>query len=51
MKRNNRLAKLDFQVGATEAAIARESQSKRKFEYNERLRKYKEEREELLGDK
>lgn len=48
VKRNNRLAKLDFQVSATEAAIARESQSKRKFEYNERLRKYREERERLL---
>ena len=49
IKRYNRLIKLDFQINSTAIAIARENQSKRKFEYNERLKSYKEERETLLG--
>ena len=32
----------------TQSAIEHESQSKRKFEYNARLKEYKEEREKLL---
>lgn len=48
IKRYNRLIKLDFQINSTAIAIARENQSKRKFEYNERLKSYKEEREKLL---
>lgn len=48
IKRYNQLIKLDFQIERTAAAIARESQSKRKFEYNARLKGYKEERAKLL---
>lgn len=50
IKRYNQLIKLDFQINSTTIAIGRESQSKRKFEYNARLKKYKEERAKLLGD-
>ena len=49
IKRYNQLIKLDFQIGKTQSAIEHESQSKRKFEYNARLKQYKEERERLLG--
>ena len=38
----------DFKIGKTESAIAHESQSKKKFEYNARLKEYKAERELLL---
>lgn len=48
LKRYNQLIKLDYQINATSIAIARENQSKRKFEYNARLKGYKEERERLL---
>ncbi len=48
IKRYNMLAKLDFQIGKTESAIAHETQSKKKFEYNARLKEYKAERERLL---
>lgn len=48
IKRYNQIIKLDFQIEKTAAAIAHESQSKRKFEYNARLKDYKEEREKLL---
>ena len=44
----NQLAKLDFQIGKTESAIAHESQSKKRFEYNARLKEYKAEKENLL---
>ena len=44
----NQLAKLDFQIGKTESAIAHESQSKKRFEYNARLKEYKAERKKLL---
>ena len=40
----------DFQIGKTESAIAHESQSKKRFEYNARLKEYKEERENLLNN-
>ena len=49
VKRYNQLAKLDFQIGKTTSAIAHETQSKKKFEYNARLKEYKEERERLLN--
>ncbi len=49
VKRYYRLAKLDYQISATSAAINRESQSKKKFEYNARLKGYIAERESLLG--
>ena len=49
IKRYNQLIKLDFQINSTTIAIGRESQSKKKFEYNARLKKYKEERERLLA--
>ena len=49
LKRYNQLLKLDFQISKTQSAIAWESQSKKRFEYNARLKKYKEERENLLG--
>ena len=45
----NQLAKLDFQIGKTESAIAHESQSKKRFEYNARLKEYKAEREKLIN--
>ena len=48
VKRHNQLAKLDFQIGKTESAIAHESQSKKRFEYNARLKEYKAEKENLL---
>lgn len=48
LKRYNQLIKLDYQINSTTIAIARENQSKRKFEYNARLKGYKEEREKLL---
>ena len=51
VKRNNALNKLDFQISKTESAIAYETQSKKRFEYNARLKQYKEEREELLGNR
>jgi hypothetical protein len=41
------ISKLDFQISRTESAIVYETQPKKKFEYNERLRKYKKERDEL----
>ncbi len=49
VKRYNQLIKLDFQISKTQAAIAHESQSKKKFEYNARLKTYIEERNMLLG--
>lgn len=50
LKRYNQLIKLDYQINSTTIAIARENQSKRKFEYNARLKQYREEREKLLGE-
>lgn len=40
--------KLNFQISRTENAIIYETQPKKKFEYNERLRKYKKELVELM---
>ena len=48
VKRNNTLNKLDFQISKTESAIAYETQSKKRFEYNARLKEYKMERNYLL---
>ena len=48
IKRYNQLIKLDFQINSTTIAISKESQSKKKFEYNARLKQYMEERETLL---
>jgi len=48
--RYNKLTKLDFQISKTQSAIIHESQSKRKFEYNARLKEYKAEKEKLLAD-
>ena len=39
--------KLEFQISKTEKGIQYETQPKKKFEYNERLRKYKKELQEL----
>jgi hypothetical protein len=50
VKRYNMLAKLDFQIGKTTSAIAHETQSKKRFEYNARLKEYKAEREKLLSE-
>ncbi len=40
------ISKLEFQISKTENAIRYESQPKKKFEYNERLREYKKQLEE-----
>jgi hypothetical protein len=48
IKRYNQIVKLDTQISKTTSAIAKESQSKRKFEYNAKLKEYKAEREKLL---
>ena len=40
--------KLHFQISKTENGIIYETQPKKKFEYNERLRRYKKELEELM---
>lgn len=50
VKRNNQLTKLDFQIDKTEKAIRYEVQSKKRFEYNARLKEYKEERKQLLEE-
>ena len=39
--------KLEFQISKTEKGIQYETQPKKKFQYNERLRKYKKELQEL----
>ncbi len=48
VRRYNQLIKLDFQINSTTIAIAKECQSKKKFEYNARLKEYIGKREELL---
>lgn len=50
VRRNNILAKLNFQIEKLSQAIASESQSKKKFEYNAKLKLYKEERDVWLND-
>jgi hypothetical protein len=42
------ISKLEFQISKTESGIKYETQPKKKFEYNERLRRYKNELEELI---
>jgi hypothetical protein len=42
------ISKLQFQISKTESGIKYETQPKKKFEYNERLRRYKSELEELI---
>lgn len=49
-KRNNQLKKLDFQIDKTQKAIRYETQSKKRFEYNSRLKEYIEERKSLLEE-
>ena len=49
-KRNNQLKKLDFQIDKTQKAIRYETQSKKRFEYNDRLKEYIEERKSLLEE-
>lgn len=50
VKRYGLLIKLDSQISSITIAIGKENQSKIKFEYNARLKQYKEERAKLLGD-
>ena len=50
VKRYNMLAKLDFQIGKITSAIAHETQSKKRFEYNARLKEYKAEKNTLLRE-
>lgn len=45
----DQLAKLDFQISKTASAIAFSTHSKKKFEYNARLKEYKAEREKLIN--
>lgn len=47
IKRMHKMNKLEFQISKTEAAIIYETQPKKKFEYNSRLRKYREEYKDL----
>lgn len=51
LKRYNQLVKLDSQISSTTTAIEKETQSKKKFDYNAGLKKYIEERKKLLGEK
>ena len=51
IKRYNLIIRLDFQINSTTIAIGKESQSKKKFEYNARLKEYKKEKEQLLREK
>ncbi len=50
VKRNNQLIKLDFQIGKTKNAAYYETQSKKKFEYNAKLKDYIRQRKELLEE-
>ena len=50
IKRNNQLARLDNQISKTEKTVYAEVQSKKKFEYNARLKQYKEEKANLLKE-
>ena len=43
--------RLEFQISKTTKAIEYETQPKKKFEYNERQRKYKKDLDELKGEK
>lgn len=48
MIRVGKINKLEFQISKTEKAIIYETQPKKKFEYNERLRTYKEDYANLM---
>jgi len=48
MTRVKAINRLNFQISKTEKAIIYETQPKKKFEYNERLRRYKRELDELM---
>jgi competence CoiA-like predicted nuclease len=48
MRRVKAINRLNFQISKTEKAIIYETQPKKKFEYNERLRRYKRELDELM---
>ena len=48
---DNKSKLLGDDLSKMQSAIAYETQSKKKFEYNARLKQYKEEREKLLGRK
>lgn len=50
IKRIRAINKLEFQINKTEKGIIYETQPKKKFEYNERLRRYKRNLEELKGE-
>lgn len=47
IERVNKINKLEFQISKTEKAIIYETQPKKKFEYNDRLREYKKELSDL----
>ena len=47
ISRTKAINKLEFQISKTEKGIQYETQPKKKFEYNERLRKYKKQLQEL----
>jgi hypothetical protein len=48
IKRVKAVNKLNFQISKTESGIIYETQPKKKFEYNERLRKYRKDLEKLM---
>lgn len=48
--RKKAINRLEFQIGKTESAIVYETQPKKKFEYNERLRKYRKEFKDLIRE-
>ena len=50
VKRNNQLNKLDFQIEKTKNAIKYELQSKKRFEYNDRLKEYISQKDQLLKE-
>lgn len=49
--RYNSLKKLDFQIGKTRQAIEYEVESKKRFEYNDRLKGYEKNKQSLLDEK
>jgi hypothetical protein len=48
LKRINLIHRLEFQISKTESGIKYELQPRKKYEYHERLLKYRKEREELV---
>lgn len=51
IRRYNTLKKLDFQIGKTKQAIEYEVESKKRFEYNDRLKGYEKNKQSLLDEK